>query len=58
MIPIPAQCVRSHVRRSETDAANGLAMIEAARGIGLRLVPMKTEPQRRCSCCSVWSARL
>jgi transposase len=43
---IPAQYVRPYVRRSKTDAADCLAMIEAARAIDLKPVPIKTELQQ------------
>ena len=37
----PAQYVRPYVRRSKTDAADCLAMIEAARAIDLKPAPIK-----------------
>ena len=43
---LPAQYVRPYVRRSKTDAADCLAMIEAARAIDLKPVPIKTELQQ------------
>ena len=43
---IPAQYVRPYVRRSKTDAADCLAMIEASRAIDLKPVPIKTELQQ------------
>ncbi|MBL0027682.1 MAG: transposase [Rhodanobacteraceae bacterium] len=46
MTLLPAQYVRPYVRRSKTDAADCLAMIEAARAIDLKPVPIKTELQQ------------
>ena len=46
VILIPAQYVRPYVRRSKTDAADCLAMIEAVRAIDLKPVPIKSELQQ------------
>jgi transposase len=46
VVLLPAQYVRPYVRRSKTDAADCLAMIEAARAIDLKPVPIKTELQQ------------
>ena len=43
---LPAQYVRPYVRRNKTDAADCLALLEAARATDMKPVPIKTEQQQ------------
>ena len=43
---LPAQCVRAYVKRNKTDAADALALLEAARGCDITPVAVKSVEQQ------------